>query len=92
VGIGIDTGELLLGTIGGDQHLTSGVVGAAVHTAQRLAALTRSRSARLLITAATRDGLADPSRFAIRATEGIALEEGSPPVPLFEVSADVAAG
>jgi class 3 adenylate cyclase len=92
LGIGIDTGELLLGTIGGDQHLSSGVVGAAVHAAQRLAALTRTRGAKLLITAATRDGLADASRFVIRETGGVALEEGSPPVPLYEVRPGGAAG
>jgi class 3 adenylate cyclase len=74
VGIGIDTGVLLLGTLGEEEHLMSGVLGAAVTRAASIAAATRGVEARLLVSAATRDGIEDASRYTLR--------EVAPPVPL----------
>jgi len=84
VGIGIDTGPLLLGTLGGDQHLSSGVLGEAVDTAPRIAALARSSATGLLITSRTRDCLSEPTSLQLRAID-TSLEVGSQPIALVEV-------
>jgi class 3 adenylate cyclase len=70
VGIGIDTGVLLLGTLGEEEHLMSGVLGAAVTGAARIAASTRGIEARLLVSASTREGLSDASPYTLRALAG----------------------
>ena len=56
VGIGIDTGPLLIGATGEEMDLIGSAIGRAVSRAERLALATRGREARLLVSGATRDG------------------------------------
>jgi class 3 adenylate cyclase len=85
IGIGVDTGPLVLGTIGGDERLTSGAIGPAVDAAPRVEALALYYGARLLVTGATRDGLADPSTLALREIDSTALGADADPVSIWEV-------
>ncbi len=66
VGIGISTGSVLVGTIGGDQHFASSVFGEAVVEAPKIEKWTRSSGARLLISAPTRDGLDGAAPYTFR--------------------------
>ena len=56
-GIGLSTGELMLGTIGSASRLKCGVIGDAVNTAARTESMTKQYGAALLITGATRHAL-----------------------------------
>lgn len=85
LGIGIDTGPLLLGTIGEEQHLASGVIGEPVTTAPRIAALTRSSEARLVISEATRDGLDDASSCALQELPPLEAVPGARTLVAYEV-------
>jgi len=57
VGIGVNTGSVLVGTIGGGGRLDFTVIGDPVNTAARVEQLTRDTDTDLLITGATHAAL-----------------------------------
>ena len=57
IGIGLHTGEVMLGTIGDEARLDTGVIGDAVNTAARIQDLTKEHETSLLVSGATREGL-----------------------------------
>lgn len=65
-GIGIASGPLMLGAIGGGQRLDSNVVGDTANLAARTESLTKLFGARIVFTDQTRESLKDASRFEIR--------------------------
>jgi class 3 adenylate cyclase len=85
IGIGIDTGLLLLSTLGEQEHLIEGVIGDAVTTAERIAALTRTREARLLVSGATREGLGEAPPWTLRELASLTDAPGPEPVVVYEV-------
>lgn len=74
--LGLDTGEVLIGTIGSDQHLLRGIVGPSVDRARALAERARAGGYGLLVSAASREGLAagDALRRALEPIEDAADE------------------
>lgn len=83
IGIGINTGECLLGVLGGER-LKCGVVGDAVNLAARVEGLTRHLGT-VLITGETRDALADPGRFTLRYVDRVQVKGRTAPTSLYEV-------
>jgi adenylate cyclase len=62
--IGLDYGELVLGNVGGGERYEYRAVGDIVNTASRLQGLNRQLGTRILVSAATLEGEAEPvSRF-----------------------------
>jgi adenylate cyclase len=57
VGVGVNSGEVVVGTVGGGGRLDFTVIGDAVNTASRVEAATRETGDDVLITAATRERL-----------------------------------
>ena len=84
VGIGINTGECLLGVIGGADRLKCGVVGDALNLAARVEGLSRHLGS-LLITGETLAALADPGRFALRHVDRVTVKGRSTPTSVYEV-------
>jgi adenylate cyclase len=85
IGIGIDTGWLMLGTMGGMRRLAASVIGDCANTASRVEGATKLYGAPVLITEHTRDGLDDASAFRMRAIDRVRPRGKKNPVTLFEV-------
>jgi len=85
VGIGIDTGWIQLGTIGSGEHLLRGVVGEPVNVARRIEALAARTEGKVLISAATREGLGEACRFTMRAVEGAEIVVGAGTTGVYEI-------
>jgi predicted ATPase/class 3 adenylate cyclase/GAF domain-containing protein len=87
IGIGLNTGRLTLGTIGGAERLKCGVVGDAVNVAARIESLTKRYRARLLISGVTHRQLTYPIRRSTRLVDRVRVAGHDQPVELFEVFA-----
>ena len=84
-GVGINTGPLMLGTIGEQHRMDGTVISDAVNLAARVESLTKTYRIGLLISQHTYDGLADPKAYDIRPIDVVVVKGKSKPVTLFEV-------
>lgn len=83
VGIGVNTGPCMLGTIGGPTRMDGTVISDAVNLAARVEAMTKRYGARIVVTHATAQGLGPELR--LREVDRVAMKGKSEPVALFEV-------
>jgi PAS domain S-box-containing protein len=85
IGIGIHTGLLMLGTIGGKNRMDGTVISDAVNLAARVESLTKMYGASLLITESTYNQLTHVDNYAIRIIDKVKVKGKSQPVIVFEV-------
>lgn len=85
MGVGINTGELLLGTVGGRDRIKCGVVGDTVNLASRIESLTKVYEAKILIGERTHESLVAPECFRIQPMEKVRARGKSESVMLFQV-------
>jgi len=81
VGVGVNTGRVVAGAIGGGGRLNFSVIGDAVNVAARVEAATRQTGDDVLITAATRDGLLSAVTLAARGS--VSLKGKAEPLEVF---------
>lgn len=81
VGVGVNSGTAVVGTIGGGGRLDFTVIGDTVNTAARVEAATRETGDDVLLTEATRRRLADRDAYVER--RSMPLKGKSEPVALF---------
>ncbi len=85
MGLGVHSGDLLLGTIGGEERLACDVVGSPVNLCSRLEGLTKHYGTHMLVSAETVRLLADPSEFRLREVDRVQAKGLTSAVTLFEV-------
>jgi hypothetical protein len=85
IGIGLNTGGLTLGTIGGADRLKCGVIGDAVNVAARIESLTKRYQVRLLVSGVTHRQLSDPLRRSSRLVDRVRVAGHDHPDELYEV-------
>lgn len=85
-GIGINTGEAIMGVIGIQERMESTVLGSSVNLASRIESLCKFYQASLLISGHTYEGLGEQrSRFKIRFVDMVIVRGTTLPCEIYEV-------
>ena len=85
MGVGANTGALVLGTVGADDRLKCGVVGDTVNVASRIEQLTKVYRTPFLIGEHTYRRLRAPEKFSIRIIDRVAVKGKEQAISLYEV-------
>ena len=85
IGIGLNTGKLMLGIIGEQNRLQCTVISDAVNLASRLEDLTKTYASGLVISEDCFMNLTDPSQYSIRFLDNIKVKGRTERVNIFEV-------
>jgi class 3 adenylate cyclase len=85
IGIGLNSGSLMLGTIGETHRMDGTVISDAVNLASRIESLTKEYHVGLLISQYTYEQLSDPRAYDIRPIDVVVVKGKTRPVTIFEV-------
>lgn len=85
IGIGIATGEAIVGNFGGERHFEYSVIGDTVNLASRLEGLTRRFGSHLIVTRKTLDEAGGPNHYLVREIGLVKVKGKEELVPVVEV-------
>ena len=83
IGIGLNTGKMMLGTLGEANRMEGSVISDAVNLASRLEGLTKIYGANILVSEMTHNALAD--EFVSRRVDLVAVKGKEKPVGIYEI-------
>lgn len=84
IGIGLNTGMLMMGTIGHEDRLSTTVIGDSVNLAARLESLTKDYSIPILISEFVVSKLARPEKYCIREADAVIVKGKTNSVKIYE--------
>jgi adenylate cyclase len=85
IGIGVNTGEMIAGTIGAETVRSYTVIGDAVNLGARLESLNKEYGTQIIISEFTVNSLKDKTRYILRPLGQVTVKGKSVPVEIFEV-------
>lgn len=85
IGIGLNSGLLMLGIVGGQDHMEGTVISDVVNVASRTERLTKTYHIALLITEDTYKRLRNPDKYAIRKLDNVIPKGKSRSIIIYEV-------
>jgi predicted ATPase/class 3 adenylate cyclase len=88
IGVGLNSGRLMLGTVGGSMRMDGTVISDAVNVAARMETMTKTVGANILISEHTRQRLSDPDSFDIRYVDRLHVKGRNEPVQVYQVFLD----
>lgn len=84
MGIGLNTGKMILGTVGASSRLDTTVIGDAVNVSARLEDMTRELNTNLIVSADLVEKLSDPGAFRLRCVGTLPLRGKTQGLRIFE--------
>lgn len=85
IGIGLNTGTLMLGVVGGNHRMETTVVSDAVNVASRIESMNKLYGSQILISESTYVALHDPALYSFRKIDHVVLEGKSNTICIYEV-------